>query len=277
MNTIRVQDVEVPGFLYGSAWKEERTEALVEQALGLGFRGIDTANQRKHYFEVGVGAALAKLSPEERGEIFLQSKFTYRSGQDHRLPYDSAADLETQVRQSLAGTLEHLGVQRLDSLLLHGPQQREGISKPDREVWRVFEELHQEDRVGLIGVSNVSHRQLAEICGFAKVPPAFVQNRCYARLGWDREVRRVCQAEGVVYQGFSLLTANRQELQNPDLLRIASSHGKTPAQVVFRLAKALGMVCLTGSSNAVHLRQDLECACFDLTDEEILTLERISG
>ncbi len=277
MNTLRVQDVEVPGFLYGSAWKEERTEALVGQALGLGFRGIDTANQRKHYFEAGVGAALAKLSPEERDGIFLQSKFTYRDGQDHRLPYDSAADLETQVRQSLASTLEHLGIARLDSFLLHGPQQREGISKPDREVWRVFEDIYQEDRVGLIGVSNVSAGQLTEICSFAKVPPAFVQNRCYARQGWDREVRRICRQQGMLYQGFSLLTANRQELQNPALVRIASSHSKTPAQVVFCLAKALGIVCLTGSSSAVHLRQDLESANFELTDEEILTLERITG
>ena len=46
--------------------------------------------------------------------------------------------------------------------------------------------------------------------------PAFVQNRCYARLGWDRVVRQFCRAHNIVYQGFSLLTANQEVLQLSD-------------------------------------------------------------
>jgi diketogulonate reductase-like aldo/keto reductase len=277
MTTINVQGVEVPSFLYGTAWKEERTEALVDQALAAGFRGIDTANQRKHYFEAGVGAALAKLSAAERAGIFLQTKFTHRSGQDRRLPYDPSADMATQVRQSFESSLEHLGVQRLDSLILHGPVYREGLAREDREVWRAFEELHDEGLVRLLGVSNVSAGQLAELCKLARVRPAFVQNRCYARLGWDRAVREVCLREGVVYQGFSLLTANRAELQSRPLLSIADRHGKTPAQVVFAFARVLGMIRLTGSSDAAHLRQDLESDAFELSADEVAMIERLSG
>ena len=83
-----------PDFLYGTAWKEERTPALVELALRAGFRGIDTANQRKHYFEAGVGEGLAaayRAGVVTRADLFLQTKFTYRDGQDHRLPYDAEA------------------------------------------------------------------------------------------------------------------------------------------------------------------------------------------
>ena len=97
--------VITPDFLYGTAWKENRTPALTELALRMGFRGIDTANQRRHYFEAGVGEGLAaayRAGVVTRGDLFLQTKFTYRSGQDHRLPYDPAADLSTQVAQSLA-------------------------------------------------------------------------------------------------------------------------------------------------------------------------------
>src|SRR5579864_3925160 len=97
----------VPDFLYGTAWKEERTEALTELALGMGFRGIDTANQRRHYFEAGVGRGLAaayRKGVVERADLFLQTKFTYQRGQDHRLPYDPAASLSVQVAQSLAGS-----------------------------------------------------------------------------------------------------------------------------------------------------------------------------
>ena len=73
-----------PRFIYGTAWKEDRTESLVRLALDAGFRAIDTANQRKHYFEAGVGAAIKSVP---RGELWLQSKFTYARGQDHRRPY----------------------------------------------------------------------------------------------------------------------------------------------------------------------------------------------
>src|SRR5512145_1632560 len=108
----------VPEFLYGTAWKEDRTPALTELALRAGFRGIDTANQRRHYFEAGVGQALAAAYREgvvTRADLFLQTKFTYEDGQDHRLPYDRDADLGTQVAQSMRSSLEHLCTDHVDS------------------------------------------------------------------------------------------------------------------------------------------------------------------
>ena len=114
----------IPDFLYGTAWKEDRTPALTELALRMGFRGIDTANQRRHYFEAGVGQGLAaayRAGVVTRTDLFLQTKFTYRGGQDHRLPYDPAADLATQVAQSMQSSLEHLGTDHVDSYVLHGP------------------------------------------------------------------------------------------------------------------------------------------------------------
>ena len=89
-----ISDFSIPDFIYGTAWKEERTAGLVELALRAGFRGIDTANQRRHYFEAGVGEGLAaayRAGIVTRGDLFLQTKFTYRPGQDERLPYDPGA------------------------------------------------------------------------------------------------------------------------------------------------------------------------------------------
>ena len=126
----------IPDFLYGTAWKEERTAALVELALRTGFRGIDTANQRRHYFEAGVGQGLAAVYLDgvaKRADLFLQTKFTYRPGQDHRLPYDPAASLSVQVAQSLASSLEHLGTDYVDSYVLHGPSDY-GWGNADAEV-----------------------------------------------------------------------------------------------------------------------------------------------
>ena len=187
--------MRVPRFIYGTAWKEHRTEGLTRLALEVGFRGIDTANQRKHYFEAGVGAAIAAAGIA-RDELFLQTKFTDVRGQDHRLPYDPDAPpfsselIWRQVEQSFASSLTHLGVDHVDSYVLHGPESGRGWSAADREVWSAMERLHRERRARLLGVSNISRDQLVTLCGSATVAPALVQNRCYARTGWDQEVRR---------------------------------------------------------------------------------------
>jgi diketogulonate reductase-like aldo/keto reductase len=227
--TMSVRGVEVPLLLYGTAWKEERTAPLVATALAAGFRGIDTANQRKHYHEAGVGEALARGNVP-REAVFLQTKFTYAEGQDGRLPYDPRADHPEQVRQSFASSLEHLGTDRIDGLLLHGPRTHRGLSPGDREVWKAMEGIQKDGGARLIGVSNVSAEQLELLCDAAEVLPAFVQNRCFARLGWDRAVRDVCRERGVVYQGFSLLTANRAELA----LREERAPGRLPLRAAIR-------------------------------------------
>src|SRR5258707_3270984 len=96
--TRRVRGVAVPSIMYGTAWKEERTQALTFAAIACGFRAIDTANQRKNYVEAGVGAAVRAAVASgsvKREQPFLPAKFTWQRGQDHRLPYDPNADLAT--------------------------------------------------------------------------------------------------------------------------------------------------------------------------------------
>lgn len=251
-------------FIYGTAWKEERTRELVLLALQAGFRAIDTANQRRHYVEAGVGEAVEQ-SGIPRKDLFLQTKFTYPGGQDHRLPYDPSADLATQVRQSYRSSLEHLRTDHLDSYLLHGPASGRGWSDADAAVWETMQSLG----VPKLGVSNVSIRHLRGMSG----TPAFVQNRCFARFGWDLEVRQFCRERGIVYQGFSLLTANPEALAHPAVAGIAARHQATASQVIFRFAQQVGMVPLTGTTDPAHMREDLACDRFDLTAEELRSLE----
>lgn len=259
-------------FLYGTAWKEEETQRLTNLALEQGFRGIDTANQRRHYHEAAVGAAIAAAIGKgvlSRADLFLQSKFTFRRGQDHRLPYDPEASISTQVEQSFASTLEHLGVAVLDAYLLHGPSQRTGLSADDRAAWTAMETIHDSGRARSLGISNVSLDQLRQLCQEARVAPRFVQNRCYASTGWDREVRAFCSANDITYQGFSLLTANSQVLANAEVVRIARRLGRTPAQIVFRFAVHVGMLPLTGTSDPGHMQADLDVFDFNLDSGEI--------
>jgi diketogulonate reductase-like aldo/keto reductase len=275
-----VDPASVPAFVYGTAWKEDRTPALTELALRTGFRGIDTANQRRHYVEAGVGQALAavyRAGVVTRSELFLQTKFTYQGGQDHRLPYDPAADLTVQVAQSMASSLEHLGTDFVDSYVLHGPASGRGWSDADAEVWAAMTKERDAGRARWLGVSNVSARHLAQMVATGAEPPAFVQNRCFARLGWDHEIRAFCAARGIGYQGFSLLTANPEVLGHPLVARIAAREGATPAQVVFRFARAVGMLPLTGTSSPEHMRQDLASRSLALSDEEARAIESLAA
>lgn len=266
----------LPAFLYGTAWKEQKTEALTRLALELGFRGIDTANQRKHYFEAAVGAALSgaiAAGQVARADVFLQTKFTFVGGQDHRLPYDPKAAYATQVHQSFLSSLEHLDTSYVDSYVLHGPFGRSGLGRPDHEVWSAMEELCRAGRARALGISNVNLGELRSLCDSASVPPALVQNRCYARTGWDREVRGFCREHGIAYQGFSLLTANQRELESAPVREIVRRAGRPLPAVVFRFALDIGIVPLTGTSNAEHMRTDLECVDLVLSEQDRATLE----
>ena len=269
----------LPPFLYGTAWKEERTGPLVELALRQGFRGIDTANQRKHYNEVAAGEALAReiaAGTVAREELFLQTKFTHRPGQDQRLPYDPAVAVGKQVRQSFASSLEHLRTSYLDSYLLHGPSQRPGLAEQDWEAWTAMEALHAEGNARALGVSNFSHEQLELLLDRATVRPAFVQNRCFAATGWDWQVRQLCREHGIAYQGFSLLTANREIWLGQRVAEVGDAHSLTPAQVLFCLALELGMLPLTGTSDAAHIDAALACRTGVLSATEVAELEGIA-
>jgi diketogulonate reductase-like aldo/keto reductase len=258
------------GFMYGTAWKEDDTRRLVGLALTAGFRAIDTANQRKHYHEAAVGDALADAYASglvRREDVLLQTKFTHLGGQDHGLPYDPRAPVATQVKQSFQSSLEHLRTNTIDSYVLHGPSTRFGLAPEDLEAWHAMEELHASGAVGCLGVSNMTREQLETLLEHAKVPPSVVQNRCYASMRWDRDVRDLCRERGIVYQGFSLLTANRREMAHPLLRAIAARRSMTPSQVVFRFALDVGMLPLTGTTDPAHMREDLVVAELAPLDE----------
>jgi diketogulonate reductase-like aldo/keto reductase len=263
-----------PTFIYGTAWKKEATTGLVQKAVKAGFTAIDTANQPKHYSEPLVGEALDGISRES---LFLQTKFTPLNGQDQRVPYDPEAPLQEQVRQSFESSLQHLRTNYVDSYVLHGPYSYPRLGEEDWEVWRAIEDIHASGRARMIGISNVNALQLAMLIERANVKPMAVQNRCFANRGWDRQVRQICVRYGIMYQGFSLLTANPYVLRHPAVIAIARRVGTDPAQVIFRFAMQVGMVPLTGTTNEQHMKQDLGVYNIELTMDEVSAIESIEG
>jgi len=269
--------IAVPSFMYGTAWKKDATAKLVLQAVEAGFTAIDTANQLIHYEEARVGEALVTLATQgmTRDRLFLQTKFTPVNGQDHRTPYDVHAPITTQVIQSFESSVAHLHTDHLDSYVLHGPYYRGGLGPEDWEVWTAIESLYDAGRTKLIGISNVTAGQLALLCERAKHKPMVVQNRCYAAFGWDKAVRDLCRTHRIIYQGFSLLTANREVFVDPNIRALAEKYETGVAQIIFRFAMQIGMLPLTGTTNVQHMTEDLRCDRFTLTPDELDHIETI--
>lgn len=269
----------IPAMLYGTAWKEKRTQELTVNALNSGFIGVDTANQRKHYFEEGVGLGIQqflKISKKTRNDLFLQTKFTFADGQDHRKPYDEFDSFANQVKQSFASSLQHLQTDYLDSYILHGPSTSLGLADADWEVWGAMETLFHDKHIKYLGISNVTLSQLDILCKKSSVKPMFIQNRCFAIRQWDKEIRLFCAEHGLIYQGFSLLTANQHLFLNPLMQMLVKKYKKTIAQIIFRFALQLGILPLTGTTNQQHMHEDLDLDNFELNFEELQQIENIS-
>jgi diketogulonate reductase-like aldo/keto reductase len=272
---ISIAGVRVPWILYGTAWKKSDTENFVRTAIRLGFRGIDTACQPKHYHEPGVGAGVAACLRGEpacngnlaREDLYLQTKFTALSGQDPaRIPYDPKAPLPDQVRQSLAVSLRNLQTDYLDGLLLHSPLPS---ARETLEVWQAMESLVDVRRVRQLGISNCYRlEQLETLCDSARIKPAMVQNRFHADTGYDREIRAFCRQHRLIYQSFWTLTANPHVLAHRAVTSLASQHRRTPAQILFRYLTQIEVVPLTGTRTETHMREDLDIFEFELSELE---------
>ena len=193
-----------PYLLYGTAWKKERTAALVEQAITSGFRFIDTACQPRHYNEPGVGEGIVngmKKLGLQRSDLFIQTKYTPFGGQDpNNIPYDPNAELEDQVEQSIAVSLRNLRTEYIDSLVLHSPLATHGQTM---RVWRALEKKVEDGIIGQLGISNCYDlNEFKRIYEEAKVKPSVLQNRFYSDSGFDIGLRSFCDDHSILYQSF---------------------------------------------------------------------------
>lgn len=264
------QKVKMPKIIYGTAWKKENTTELVVKAIKLGFRGIDTACQPKHYEEKLVGDALEILKNDgiSRDDIFIQTKFTPLRGQDpNKIPYDKNATLEKQVEQSFKVSQNNLKTTYLDSLVLHSPLDSH---ENNMKVWRALEKIYKENGTKQIGISNCySLDVLKLIFNNSEIKPSVIQNRFYKDTDYDKELRKWCLDNEIIYQSFWTLTANPHILSSAEIKDLSKKFNKTNAQILFRYLTQIGVAPLTGTSSKIHMEEDLNIFDFNLSTEDI--------
>jgi len=266
----------LPGLIYGTAWKKERTAELVIQAVTAGFRGIDTACQPKHYDEALVGSALQHLAKQGIGRdaLYVQTKFTPLAGHDpQRIPYPPQASIETQVARSFQVSQANLRTDYVDCLLLHSPLTPFSLSL---QAWQAMEQIYHAGGARWLGVSNCYDLAwLQALYAKVSVKPVVVQNRFYHETGYDVALRAWLAEHGMVYQSFWTLTANPFILQHPALQQLAQQYHVTAAQLFFRAVTQIGIVPLTGTTSLRHLTEDLAIFSFTLSEVEIQRIQAL--
>jgi len=242
--------IEIPQLGFGVFQvPPDDTEKVVEQALEVGYRHIDTAAAYRN--EKGVGRAVAS-SGIPREDIFVTTKL-WNSSQG----FDSA--LETFDK-----SLGRLGMGYVDLYLIHWP-----VPSQDRfvETWRAFERIHDEGRARTIGVSNFRIDDLERLEAETEKRPTVNQVELHPQMQ-QRELRGWHEQHGIATEAWSPL-AQGAVLDDDTIAGIARAHGKTTAQTILRWHLQLGNVVIPKSVTPERIRENFDMFDFDLSKQEM--------
>jgi 2,5-diketo-D-gluconate reductase A len=248
--------VEIPQLGFGVFQvPPEDTQAVVERALEVGYRHIDTAGAYRN--EKGVGAAIA-ASGLARQDLFVTTKL-----------WNSEQGFETTLA-AFEASLGRLDFEYVDLYLIHWPVPSQDLFV---DTWRAFERIHEEGRARTIGVSNFRVEDLERLEAETEVRPTVNQIELHPRLQ-QAELRAWHADHGIFTEAWSPL-AQGELLDDETIVAIAERHGKTPAQAILRWHLQLGNVVFPKSVTPERIRENIEIFDFELGDAEMAEFERL--
>jgi 2,5-diketo-D-gluconate reductase A len=250
--------VEIPQLGFGVFQiPPEETQEKVEEALGVGYRHVDTAAAYRN--EAGVGAAIAATGVR-REDVFVTTKL-WNSEQG----YDSTL-------RAFEQSLERLGTGNVDLYLIHWPL-------PSRDLfldtWRAFERIREEGGARSIGVSNFRVEDLERLEQEAERRPTVNQIELHPRLQ-QAELRAWHADHDVATEAWSPL-AQGELLEEGTIETVAAHHDRTPAQVILRWHLQIGNVVIPKSSSPERIRENFEIFDFELSEDDMAALERLDA
>lgn len=250
--------VEIPQLGFGVFQvPPEDTAGVVQQALEVGYRHIDTAAM--YHNEAGVGQGIRSFGIA-REDVFVTTKC------------DNNAHGYELATRALRASLEQLEMDYVDLYLIHWPIPARGLYV---ETWRAFIDMQAEALTRAIGVSNFQPAHLDRIIDETGVTPAVNQIELHPRLQ-QVELRRKHAELGIVTEAWSPLAKGRV-LDDPVITAIAEAHGRTPAQVVIRWHLQLGNVVFPKSVTRRRMEENFDVFGFELGDEDTAAIERLDA
>ncbi len=230
---------------------EEASRATVA-ALEAGYRHLDTATVYRNEGEVGRGLAESGVA---RADVFVTTK----------CPPNHAGHALDTLRRSL----ELLGTDQVDLWLIHWPGDGSQVG-----LWRSFVEAREQGLARDIGVSNFDVGMIDEITEATGTAPAVNQIE-WSPLLYDAAVLEAHRRRGITLEGYSALRGGT--LNHPAIVSVAERLGRTPAQVIIRWHLQHGVVVIPKSRHADRIRSNADVAGFDLTDEDMATLDGLGA
>ena len=240
--------IPIVGFGVFQIQDDETTQKVVEEAIKVGYRLIDTAQAYGN--EEAVGRAI-KVSGVAREELFITTKLWISD-----MSYEGA-------KKAFYESLEKLDLEYIDLYLLHQP------IGDTFGAWRAIEELYEEGKIRAIGVSNFKMDQLANLSLFNKVKPSINQIELHV-FNQKEEEQKYMESKEIQIQSWGAFAEGRFDVfQNPILKEIGEKYGKTTAQVMLRWQLQRGVVSLSKSATLERIRQNFDIFDFELSGEDM--------
>ena len=239
---------------------DDKAAEAVRAAVKLGYRLIDTAQAYGN--ERGVGEGI-RTCGVPREQLFVASKV--------------AAELKTyeEAARSIDETLEKMGLDYLDQMIIHSPQPwtefrvEKRYFEENKAVWRALEDAQKAGKVRVIGVSNFLKDDLENLLKDCRVWPMVNQILLHI-TGTDLELLEFCQRQGIQVEAYSPI-AHGEALKNPAIAEMAKKYGVSPAQLCIRYVLQLGAVALPKTANPAHMKNNA-AVDFEISQEDMDTL-----
>ncbi|MCH6469269.1 aldo/keto reductase [Sinomonas terrae] len=241
-------------------WPLDNSEAadVVATAFELGYRHVDTAENYGN--EEGVGEGIRR-SGVPREDVFVTTKF---NREWHSVD---------GVREAWEHAVRRLGLEYLDLFLVHWPNPDQGTFV---EAWEGLVALRDQGKVRSVGVSNFTPEHLDAIITTTGVGPDV--NQIQLSPYWVQDnARAYHQAHAIVTESYSPIGRGQELLSEPAVVTVAEAHGVSPAQAVLRWHTQQGLVAIPKSSSRERLEANLAVFDFDLSPEEIRSLNALDG
>lgn len=253
--------IKIPKLGLGTWFIEDgKASDAVKSAVKLGYRLIDTAQAYGNERGVGEGVRSCGIAREE---LFVASKV--------------AAELKTyeEASKSIDETLEKMGLDYLDQMIIHSPQPwtefrvEKRYFEENKEVWRALEDAQKAGKIRVIGVSNFLKDDLENLLSDCHVKP--MVNQILLHIGnTDLALVDYCKSQNILVEAYSPI-AHGEALKNPAITEMAKKYHVTPAQLCIRYVIQLGTVALPKTANPDHMADNANVD-FVISDADMETL-----
>jgi len=245
--------------------KDEQAAQAVRDAIAIGYRHIDTAQAYGNEKGVGEGIRTCGLA---RKEIFVTTKL------------DAGIKSYPEAVASIDGSLQRLGVDYIDLMIIHSPQPWQQFGENDRcfegnqQAWKALEEAYNAGKLRAIGVSNFQQLDIANILETCTIKP--MVNQILAHIGnTPMDLMEYCRTQGILVEAYSPV-GHGVLLQNPTIKRLADQYGVSVPQLCIRYTVQLGMLPLPKAANPAHMKNNAALD-FVISDADMAYLVNIES